>query len=132
MPKRGYDKAPVFGMVERGGDVRFRMLERVTADRVGEVLAENADRTCRIISDEYAAYPSATKSFAAHQTVTHSAREYVVPGTDVHSNTVESVFSLIKRGVMGTFHSVSKKHLPNYLNEFEFRYNTRKIGRAQV
>ena len=48
-------------------------------------------------------------------------------GTDIHSNTVEGVFSLIKRGVMGTFHSVSRKHLPNYLNEFEFRHNTRHV-----
>ena len=47
-------------------------------------------------------------------------------GTDIHSNSVEGVFSLLKRGVYGTFHSVSKKHLPNYLNEFEFRFNTRK------
>ena len=132
MPKRGYDKAPVFGMVQRDGDVRFRMLERVTADRLGEILAENADRSCRIISDEFAAYPSATEPFTGgHQTVTHSVKEYVVPGTDVHSNTVESTFSLIKRGVMGTFHSVSKKHLPNYLNEFEFRYNTRKLDDGQ-
>lgn len=130
-PKRGYDKAPVFGMVERNGNVRFRMLERVTADRLSDVLAENADRSCRVISDEHSAYPSATKGFAAHQTVTHSAKEYVVRGTDVHTNTVESVFSLIKRGVMGTFHSVSKKHLPNYLNEFEFRYNTRKLDDGQ-
>ncbi len=50
---------------------------------------------------------------------------------DVHSNTVEGVFSLLKRGVMGTFHSVSKKHLPNYLNEFEFRHNTRKMDDGQ-
>jgi hypothetical protein len=48
----------------------------------------------------------------------------------VHSNTIEGVFSLIKRGVMGTFHSVSKKHLPNYLNEFEFRWNTRRLTTA--
>jgi hypothetical protein len=47
---------------------------------------------------------------------------------DVYSNTVESVFSLLKRGVMGTFHSLSRKHLPNYLGEFEFRYNTRKMN----
>jgi hypothetical protein len=63
--------------------------------------------------------------------VTHHAREYVRKGTDVHSNTVEGVFSLLKRGVMGTFHSVSKKHLPNYLNEFEFRWNTRKLDDGQ-
>ena len=130
-PKRGYDKAAVFGMAERGGDVRFRMLERVTYDRLGEVLAENADLTCRVITDEHGAYPRATKRFSDHQTVTHSIREYKVPGTDVHTNTIEGVFSLIKRGVMGTFHSVSKKHLPNYLNEFEFRWNTRKMDDGQ-
>ena len=49
------------------------------------------------------------------------------PGTDIHSNSIEGVFSLLKRGVMGTFHGVSKKHLPNYLNEFEFRFNTRNV-----
>jgi hypothetical protein len=48
-------------------------------------------------------------------------------GTDIHSNTIEGVFSLLKRGVYGTFHSISKKHLPNYLNEFEFRHNTRNV-----
>jgi hypothetical protein len=52
----------------------------------------------------------------------------VKPGTDIHSNTVEGVFSLIRRGVMGTFHSVSRKHLPNYLNEFQFRWNTRRFN----
>jgi hypothetical protein len=55
----------------------------------------------------------------------------VRPGTDIHSNTIEGVFSLIKRGVMGTFHSVSRKHLANYLNEFEFRWNTRKLDDTQ-
>ena len=54
-----------------------------------------------------------------HEVVTHSAGEYVRPGTDIHSNSIEGVFSLIRRGVIGTFHSVSKKHLPNYLNEFD-------------
>jgi transposase-like protein len=51
----------------------------------------------------------------------------VRPGSDVHSNTIEGVFSLVKRGVMGTFHSVSRKHLQNYLNEFAFRWNTWKL-----
>jgi hypothetical protein len=66
-----------------------------------------------------------------HETVTHGAGEYVRRGTDVHSNTIEGVFSLIRRGVMGTFHSVSRKHLPNYLNEFQFRWNTRKMNDGQ-
>src|SRR5437868_5610128 len=61
-----------------------------------------------------------------HDYVRHSVGEYVKAGSDIHSNCIEGVFSLLKRGVMGTFHSVSKKHLPNYLCEFEFRWNTRK------
>ena len=61
----------------------------------------------------------------------HSEREYVRAGSDVHSNTIEGVFSLVKRGVMRTFHSVSRKHLQNYLNEFEFRWNTRKMDDGQ-
>lgn len=127
---RGVDKAKVMGMVQRGGDVRFRMMERLTADRVAEFIAENADHTCRIITDEFPAYKHMKLSEyfeGGHETVTHSKKEYVRPGTDIHSNSIEGVFSLIQRGLMGTFHSVSRKHLPNYLNEFQFRWNTRKI-----
>jgi len=115
-------------MVQRDGNVRFRMLERITANRLGEVLAENADLTCRVITDELHAYAQAAAPFGSHESVKHMAKEYVKKGTDIHSNTIESVFSLIKRGVMGTFHSVSRKHIPNYLNEFEFRWNTRKLN----
>lgn len=126
------DKTPVFGVVQRGGDVRFQMLDRVTSDRLEEVLAENADHTCRLITDQYSGYARAGKRFAGgHESVKHVIGEYVRKGTDIHSNTIEGVFSLIKRGVMGTFHSVSKKHLPNYLNEFEFRWNTRKLDDGQ-
>ena len=123
---RGTKKAPVFAMVERGGRVRFRAMERLTAERMSDVLAENAHLMCRVITDDLSIYNPADRMFwGGHESVKHSKGEYVRPGTDVHSNTVESVFSLIKRGVMGTWHSVSRKHLPNYLNEFEFRWNTR-------
>lgn len=125
---RGTEKTPVLGMVQRDGDVRFQMMDRITADRISEVLAVNADQTCRLITDEYSIYKTPGKWFAGgHETVKHGLNEYVRVGTDVHSNTIEGVFSLIKRGVMGTFHSVSRKHLPNYLNEFQFRWNTRKL-----
>jgi transposase-like protein len=125
---RGTEKTPVLGMVQRGGDVRFQVMERLTMDRIASVLAVNADQTCRIITDEYGIYKTPGKYFAGgHETVKHSAEEYVRLGTDIHSNTIEGVFSLIRRGVMGTFHSVSRKHLPNYLNEFQFRWNTRKL-----
>jgi transposase-like protein len=124
---RGTNKTPVLGMVQRDGEVRFRMMNRLTAERLREVIAENADLTCRIITDELPQYRRLGMEFdGGHDFVTHSKGEYVKIGTDIHSNCIEGVFSLLKRGVMGTFHSVSKKHLPNYLNEFEFRWNTRK------
>jgi transposase-like protein len=127
---RGTDKTPVVGMVQRGGDVRFQMMERLTADRMAEFIAENADHTCRIITDDSPAYKRLKLGEyfeGGHETVTHSEKEYVRAGTDVHSNSIEGVFSLIQRGLMGTFHSISRKHLPNYLNEFQFRWNTRKL-----
>jgi transposase-like protein len=126
------DKAAVAGIVQRGGDVRFRLLDRVTADRLSELIAENADLTCRLITDEAPAYTAIGKAFqGGHESVNHSRGEYARYNSDVHSNTIEGVFSLIKRGVMGTFHSVSRKHLPNYLNEFEFRWNPRKMDDGQ-
>lgn len=125
---RGTKKAPVLGIVERGGDVRFRVLQRVTAADLSVVIAENAHLSCRLITDDLNAYKQVgTAFYGGHEIVKHSAKEYARRGTDVHSNTIEGVFSLLKRGVMGTFHSVSKKHLANYLNEFEFRWNTRYV-----
>src|SRR5258708_24502150 len=119
---RGTLKTPVVGMVQRGGDVRFRMLEKVTAENLSNFIAENADLSCRMITDEFNLYTKVGRKFeGGHEIVTHSAGEYVRAGTDVHSNSIEGVFSLIRRGVMGTFHSISRKHLPNYLNEFQFR-----------
>lgn len=128
---RGTEKACVLGMVQRGGDVRFKAMQRITALDIGCVLAENADRSCRLITDEFGAFKTPGAFFSSHETVKHGLREYVRVGTDVHSNTIEGVFSLLKRGVMGTFHSVSRKHLPNYLNEFQFRWNTRKLDDGQ-
>jgi transposase-like protein len=129
---RGTLKTPVMGMVQRGGDVRFQMLEKITAENLHKFVAENADLSCRIITDEFNMYKTVGRKFeGGHHVVKHSAGEYVKAGTDVHSNSIEGVFSLIRRGVMGTFHSVSKKHLPNYLNEFQFRWNTRKLDDGQ-
>lgn len=123
----GTDKTPVAGIVQRGGDVRFQVMSRITADKLSQFVAENADLTCRLLTDEHQGYVGVGRAFqGGHETTKHSAFQYVRRGTDIHSNTIEGVFSLLKRGVMGTFHSVSKKHLPNYLNEFEFRWNTRK------
>jgi transposase-like protein len=125
---RGTSKTPVVAVVQRGGDVRFQMMERITGENIGKFVAEYANLTCRVITDELPVYRKPAKQFeGGHEVVKHKIGEYVRVGTDVHSNTVEGVFSLIRRGVMGTFHSVSRKHLPNYLNEFQFRWNTRKL-----
>ncbi len=127
-PGRPHDKITVLGMVQRGGPVRFRIMDRLTAGRLGEVLSQNADLTCRLITDEHKGYKQPGKMFTGgHESVNHNRDEYVRIGTDIHSNTIESVFSLIRRGVMGTWHSISRKHLPNYLDEFTFRWNTRKM-----
>lgn len=120
------NKTPVLGMVQRDGDVRLRMMERLTAKALGKHLIENADLTCRLVTDQWRSYEGPGTAFeGGHHTVNHSRSEYV--RGDVYTNTIESVFSLIKRGVMGTFHSITRKHLPNYLNEFEYRWNTRKL-----
>ena len=128
--KRGRgDKVPVLALAERDGEVRFRMLDRVTAATLAEAIAENVDLRSRLITDELALYTVVGREFeGGHETVKHKAGEYKRRDTDVHSNSVEGVFSLLKRGVYGTFHSVSRKHLPNYLSEFEFRHNARRVG----
>lgn len=129
---RGTKKIPVVGIVQRDGDVRFQMMQRLTAKNLSDFIAENADLSCRVITDDLNLYRSVGKKFeGGHKVVKHHLGEYVRRGTDVHSNTIEGVFSLIRRGVMGTFHSVSRKHLPNYLNEFQFRWNTRKMDDGQ-
>jgi len=124
------NKTPVVALVQRDGKVRYRMMERVTAARLASVIAEHADLSCRLMTDESGAYTKIGRRFkGGHETVKHAAREYA--RGDANSNTVESVFSLLKRGVMGTFHSVSRKHLPNYLGEFEYRWNSRKQDDGQ-
>lgn len=128
--KRGYgtDKTQVVGFVERGGEVRFHVMrERVTANTLKEAIAADVELSSRLITDESSAYTKVGREFAGgHETVHHAKHEYA--RGDVNSNTIEGCFSLIKRGVYGTFHSVSKKHLHRYVAEFEFRYNARKLN----
>lgn len=117
-------KAPVMALVERGGRVRFRHIERVDRETLGDAVRELVEAGSTIYTDENPSYLHLAERYR-HDTVKHSAREYA--RGDVSTNTVEGVFSLLKRGVYGTFHSVSKHHLHRYLSEFEFRYNHRKI-----
>jgi transposase-like protein len=122
---RSLAKVPVMALVERDGNVQFRQLRRVTTKNLGRAAREYVHPSARVMTDDLWAYRSVGKKFARHDTIRHSRRQYVQG--DVHTNTVEGVFSLLKRGLHGTFHSVSRKHLHRYLAEFQFRYNNRKV-----
>lgn len=118
-------KTPVVAMVERGGRVRARVITDVNAANLRRAIQENVDtNNATLMTDELNAYQWAGSEFpGGHETVKHSIGEYV--RGNVHTNTVEGFFSILKRGIYGTFHNVSKRHLHRYVSEFEFKYNTR-------
>jgi transposase-like protein len=125
-PGRGTSKTPVVAAVERGGKVRARRMVRVNARTLHRFVQNKVDTSATIYTDEYPGYRGVGKRYAGgHHAVKHSAGEYA--RGMVHTNTVEGFFSLLKRGIYGTFHSVSDRHLHKYLWEFEFRYNNRNI-----
>ena len=128
----GKGKTPVFSMVERGGRVRSIVMDRVTAWNLRKAILENVDLGSRLMTDSQSANTHmGDDPVVRHDMVDHKSQEYVRYATDgmmVSTNTVESVFSLLKRGVFGTFHSVTKKHLHRYLSEFDFRYNARRMN----
>jgi transposase-like protein len=120
----GMGKEAVFGLVERGGKVRsVHMRVRVTGATLRPILKAQVDKASFLYTDEAGQYYHSRDDFAAHETVNHSIGEYV--RGDVHSNTIESYFAILKRGVYGTFHHVSQQHLRRYLGEFDYRYNRR-------
>lgn len=127
---RGTKKVPVVGAVQRGGDVRYSVVRRLTVAEIKAALREHVDQSSRLLTDESNAYTKLGRTFGGgHEVVNHGQREYV--RGEVHTNTIEGAFSLIKRGLVGTFHAVSRKHLHRYLSEFQFRYNTRKLDDGQ-
>ncbi len=132
--KRGMGRGPhgkgkqiVIGIRQRGGEARFFRAEDTKSGTLAKYIAENISRDVEcIVTDDFTAYPAAMKEngFSGnHFSVNHSAKEYV--NGPIHTNTVESAFSLLKRGVIGTWHKISAKHLPAYLAEMEFRFNRR-------
>jgi transposase-like protein len=116
-------KRPVVALVERGGNARMFHVERATAETVREVLVRNVSRDTTLHTDESNFYIATGREYADHQTVKHTAGEYVRGA--VHTNTVENVFSVFKRGMHGTYQHCGEAHLHRYLAEFEFRRNRR-------
>ena len=121
---RGYDhKMKVVSLVERGGKKRSVHVADVTAATLKGVLKEHVANEARLMTDDSNIYTKVGREFAEHGVDNHSAKEYV--RGDVTTNTVESSFSLLKRGLIGTFHHVGEQHLQRYVTEFDFRWNTR-------
>lgn len=129
---RGYaHKMKVVSLVERDGQKRSFHVANVNQKTVGPILREQIARNARIMTDETSVYDKIGREFAGHHKVNHSAGEY--SRGEVTTNTVESSFAILKRGLYGTFHSVSEKHLQRYATEFDFRWNHRaKLGFTDV
>ena len=120
-------KVAVLTLVERKGRARSRRIAEVTADVIRPIVVTSASRKSHLRTDESGVYWKVGEEFKSHQTVVHSANEYV--RGDVHTNTVEGYFAILKRGIYGTYHHVSEAHLHRYLAEFDFRYSNRsKLG----
>ena len=119
-------KMPVVALVERNRKTRSVHVANVSAKTLKPILTALASKRSRLMTDESSVYPSLGTAFADHETVNHSASEYV--RGDVFTNSVESHFALFKRGVYGTFHHISEEHLPRYLAEFDFRANSRRMS----
>jgi transposase-like protein len=117
-------KEPVLALVERGGRVRSRHVPNVNGRTLRDVMEQQIDRATYIMTDEAPVYPGIARGFGGHGTVNHSIEEYV-RAAFWHTNTAEGYFSILKRGIVGTYHHVSAGHLHRYLAEFDFRYNQR-------
>jgi transposase-like protein len=120
------EKAVVIGIRKRNGELRLVRAKDATSATIREIIAGHVGEDVEVImTDESAIYPWALNKLPKekHKTINHS-KEYA--HGDVHTNTVESAFSLLKRGIVGTWHKVSAKHLPAYLDEMCFRFNNRK------
>jgi transposase-like protein len=129
-PRAIDNKAPVVSLVERGGKVRSIHVANVTAANLKEVIRQNVEPAAHVMTDEAGVYDFLGKEFGRHSTVNHRDKEYARredDGTVASVNTVEGFFSLLKRGVYGSFHHISKQHLHRYLSEFDFRYNARDV-----
>jgi transposase-like protein len=121
------EKRIVMTLVERDGVARSIHIPNVRADTLGEALAANARRQSKLMTDDANAYVGIGGHFASHETVAHAYGEYV--RGEVSTNTVEGFFSILKRGLYGTYQHVSDAHLHRYLSEFDFRYSNReKLG----
>ena len=121
-------KQAVFGMVERRGRVVAVTVPNVATVTLMPYIQEHVIPASIVYTDEMSSYNPLRGKGYRHDQINHSEKVYV--SGDVHTNTIEGFWSLVKRGISGVYHSVSAKHLQGYLNEYAWRYNHRDDGRA--
>lgn len=121
------NKTPVVALIERGGKLKAQVVERVNAKNLKAVLEKHTEKDIVLVSDESVVYTSLKKQGVVknHFSVNHGVKEYARGW--VHVNTCESFFAILKRGVYGTFHHLSRKHLHRYASEFQYRWNARRM-----
>ncbi|WP_420573036.1 IS1595 family transposase [Kordia sp.] len=122
------DKTPVVGMVERNGKLTARKVENVKSETLTREIIKNVKESAKLYSDEWLGYKGVNRIYD-HSIVKHNQNQYV--NGRIHTNTIEGFWSLLKRGIVGIYHFTSKKHLQMYVDEFVFRYNSRKIGESE-
>src|SRR5580658_5673922 len=132
-PGHGQSKKQiVIGLRQRGGETRFFHAADAKSGTLAKYIQENVSEDVDVIvTDEFNAHPTAMKKTGLtnrHKTIKHKSGVYV--DGDIHTNTVENSFSLLKRGIVGSWHRISAKHLESYLQEMEFRFNRR--GRSDL
>jgi hypothetical protein len=123
-------QTPVMALIEQGGQMRTRVVPNVSQRNIGNALRDCVSKDAVLCTDEHLGYRGPGKNFKAHHKVVHSKNEYILKtpdGISAGTNRCESFFSLLKRGVHGAWHSVSREHLHRYANEFAFRWNTRTM-----
>lgn len=121
----GKGKQAVFALVERDGHSHSFHVAKITGEILRPLIVTHADRASSLMTDEGGQYFHVGKEFIRHEKVNHGQDEYV--RGDAHTNTSECRFSLMKRAVFGAHHSISEVHLPRYLLEWDFKWNTRKL-----
>ncbi len=125
--KKEPKKHTVLTLVERDGKSRSFHITNIKAKTLREKIVTTVSRKSHLMTDELASYEKVGKEFANHGTVNHSANQFSKLGGFAHTNTAKCRFSLMKRAVFGTHHSISEAHSPRYLAEWDFKWNTRKM-----
>jgi hypothetical protein len=123
----GKEKIPVFAAVQRNGEIRRRIVADVTGRTLKAAIREMVDPFAQIMTDENGAYTGIGKDFiGGHSKVCHAAKEYA--RGDVHTNTAESSHAIVKRGIVGIYHNVSREYLHRYLWQYDFLWNNRRLN----